>query len=930
MKPAGDCKRFESDASMSCAGLSRTVPGVTLRAPMSQPVAMPDIPKAYEPAEVEARRYARWLQDECFTADATSPKPAFSIVIPPPNVTGVLHLGHVLNNTMQDILCRRARMTGHEVLWLPGTDHAGIATQTMVEKHLRKTQKIARRELGREKFIEAVWDWKEKHSGIIRTQLQRLGCSCDWSRERFTMDDAYSREVQQIFVQLYEEGSIYRARRMVNWCPVSLTALSDEEVIPKAQKSFLYHFKVEVVEEPGTFLEIATTRPETIMGDTAIAVNPDDPRYKAFIGKRARRPLPRENPRELPIIADEHVDFEFGTGVLKVTPAHDPADFAIGQRHKLDFLDVMHPDGTMNALAGADFTGLDRFDARKLAVQQLEDMGLLVEAKPYENTVGFSERADVPIEPRLSEQWFLRYPAAAESLEAARNGAVAFHPQRWTKVYEHWMENLQDWCISRQLWWGHRIPAWFHKDDPSRIHVGLQPPKGRGAKNWIQDEDVLDTWFSSWLWPFATMDEPSRAKFYPTSVLSTGFDIIFFWVARMIMAGYKFTGAPPFTDVVIHNLVRDIQGRKMSKTLGNSPDTDGLIDKYGADGLRFGLMRLAPQGQDIRFDEKQIEEGRNFANKIWNAVRFRAMQGLSAARPSLEGQTLSPFSVVILRKLEALLETTERAYNGFRFHEIAHAFYEFFWSDYCDWFVEASKSAIYGKDADAKASTLAVMDVVLHAFLRLVHPFMPHLSEELWERLGFEGETLRSNTKALTYVKMPVSGEMHAAFSTHDTAALEGLVESLYDAVRAARNLRAEYHIASSAKVRFVLKPSAEGSAAAGVLAVFSQLTNAEPVQIDPDFDPPQGAPSVLTGLGAFYLSLEGLIDPAAERARLVRDIAKTESEHAATAKKLDNPAFVERAPTEVVDEHRRRLEEFEGRLAKLREMLAALPENAT
>lgn len=884
-----------------------------------------EIPKAYEPAEVEARLSARWFQDGCFVADATSSKPPFSIVIPPPNVTGVLHLGHVLNNTMQDILCRHARMTGHEVLWLPGTDHAGIATQTMVERNLRKTIGKTRRDIGREKFLEAVWEWKTKHGDIIVNQLKRLGCSCDWSRERFTMDEDYSRQVQEIFVKLHAEGLIYRAKRMVNWCPASLTALSDEEVIPKSQKGYLYHFKVEVIDEPSVFLEIATTRPETIMGDTAVAVNPKDPRYRQYIGKLVRRPLPRENQAAIPVVADDHVDFEFGTGVLKVTPAHDKADFEIGQRHKLPIIDVLNANGTMNELAGADFNGLDRFEARKLAAQQLEEMGLLVEVKPYENNVGFSERADVPIEPRLSEQWFLRYPATVESRDAVKSGALRFHPERWTKVYEHWMENLQDWCISRQLWWGHRIPAWYRTDDPTKIKVGLEAPKARGAVKWVQDEDVLDTWFSSWLWPFATMDDATRAKFYPTSVLSTGFDIIFFWVARMIMAGFKFTGQAPFKDVVIHNLVRDIQGRKMSKSLGNSPDTIGLIEKYGADGLRFGLMRLAPQGQDIRFDEKQIEEGRNFANKIWNAARFRQMQGPSAASPKLDGHVLGPFALDILKKLDDLLATSARAYAEFRFHEIAHALYEFFWSDYCDWFVEASKSAIYGSDSASRVATLAVMDRVLHVFLRVLHPFMPFLSEELWDRLGFEADTLRTNTRALTYAVMPQPGDALAGASVavEDLATAQARVQALYSAVGAARNLRAEYNVGSSARVNFVLKPAENLDA--GLLPVFAQLANAEPVTTDPAFAPPPGTPSALTALGTFFLPLTGLIDVDAERARLTKEIAKAEADISATVRKLENPSFVERAPAEIVEEHRGRLTTLSERVAKLREMMVAL-----
>ena len=515
---------------------------------------MSELARAYEPQTVEEKWYAWWLQQGHFVADPYSTKPAYSIVIPPPNVTGVLTLGHVLNNAIQDILARRARLTGHEVLWLPGTDHAGIATQTVVERKLRKEEKKTRHDLGRAEFLRRVWEWKEKHGGIIIEQLKKLGCSCDWSRERFTMDEAYARRVQEVFVDLYRKGLIYRGKRMVNWCPVSLTALSDEEVIPKTQKGYLYYFKVEVVGAPGVFLEIATTRPETIMGDTAVAVNPRDQRYAHLIGGRIRRPLPVENQALLPIIGDEAVEFEFGTGVLKVTPAHDKTDYEIGLRHALPIVDIMNPDGTMNELAGEDFAGLDRFEARVEAVEKLRELGILVREEPYENNVGFSERADVPVEPRLSEQWFLKYPQTGPARAALRDGSIRFFPERWEKVYDHWLENIQDWCISRQLWWGHRIPVWSKEGEGTiRVECQIESP----GEGWIQDPDVLDTWFSSWLWAHETMDEPTRKKFYPTSALVTGPDIIFFWVARMIMAGFGVYGRSPFSPRLFH---RDYTG----------------------------------------------------------------------------------------------------------------------------------------------------------------------------------------------------------------------------------------------------------------------------------------------------------------------------------------------------------------------------------
>ncbi|MGB0774392.1 MAG: valine--tRNA ligase, partial [Akkermansiaceae bacterium] len=530
---------------------------------------MSELPKAYEPQEVEKSWYSKWLESGCFHADESSDKEGYSIVIPPPNVTGILHLGHVLNNTIQDILARRARQQGKEVLWLPGTDHAGIATQTKVERQLRDEEGKTRRDLGREAFLERVWDWKDKHGGIIIQQLKRLGCSCDWERERFTMDEDYSAQVSDVFAQLFKDGMIYRGKRMVNWCPVSLTALSDEEVISKPQNSKLYFMKYELVDSPGEFLEISTTRPETLMGDVAVAVNPKDERYTALVGKKVRRPFP---PAEIPIIADDHVDVEFGTGALKITPAHDKADFEIGQRHDLEIIDTLHADGTVNCPECSDLDGLDRFKARKIAAQKLEDLGLLIKVEEYENNVGFSERADVPIEPRISMQWFLKYPCVQEAADAVASGEIAFRPARWSKTFAHWMENIQDWCISRQLWWGHQIPVWYKKEkvdtlqsaesldvadmESGDIYVGAEPPSD--LENWVRDEDVMDTWFSSWLWPFATMTDDEQKKFYPTTDLVTGPDILFFWVARMIMAGYRFEGKLPFDNVFFTSIIRDI------------------------------------------------------------------------------------------------------------------------------------------------------------------------------------------------------------------------------------------------------------------------------------------------------------------------------------------------------------------------------------
>jgi len=876
---------------------------------------MSEISKAYEPQAVEEKWYGRWLADGCFTADPASPKPAYSIVIPPPNVTGMLTLGHVLNNSIQDVLARRARMLGYEVLWLPGTDHAGIATQTVVERKLRKEEHKTRRDLGREAFLERVWEWKEKHGGIIIQQLKKLGCTCDWGRERFTMDADYSREVQAVFVDLYKKGLIYRGKRMVNWCPVSLTALSDEEVIMKPQNGTLYHMRYELADRPGEFLEIATTRPETLMGDTAVAVHPEDERYKHLIGSHVWRPFPKAR---IPIVADEHIDPKFGTGVLKVTPAHDKADFEIGQRHHLEILDVFHPDATLNELAGPEFAGMDRFVARSAAVDKLRELGLLVKEEPYQNNVGYSERADVPIEPRLSEQWFLKYPQVAKSLEAVNSGTVKFRPERWAHVYDHWMQNIQDWCISRQLWWGHRIPVWYRKDNPACVHVDVAPPAD--PENWTQEDDVLDTWFSSWLWPFATMDDATRAKFYPTTDLVTGPDIIFFWVARMIMAGYEFTGQKPFENVFFTGLIRDISGRKMSKSLGNSPDPLDLIAKYGADGIRFGLLRIAPQGQDIRFDEKQIEEGRNFANKLWNAARFRQMHGASAPEVSLEGLKLSIYSLDILAKLQALITNVNAAYGDYRFNEVAQCMYDFFWNEYCDWYVEAAKSEIFSEEPAAKDSALAVMDFVLSHFLRLLQPFMPHLAEELWSTLGYKAPN--HGRDHLMYVAWP-RADILSAIPCERLAAAGERVKAVYESASLARNLRAEVRIPSNKKIRFRLKPQPEWAGEES--GTFGRLINAETVSLDPEYQPARGEPRVLTPLGELYLPLEGLVDTEAELDRIKKEIGKVEAELLTVRKKLSNENFVQNAPAAVVEEHRRREVDWNEKLSQLQKMLQAL-----
>jgi valyl-tRNA synthetase len=888
------------------------------------------------------------MEEGCFRADPASSKPAYSIVIPPPNVTGVLTLGHVLNNTIQDILARRARMLGKEVLWLPGTDHAGIATQTVVERTLKKQGVIKHRDdLGREKFLEKVWEWKEKHGGIIIQQLRKLGASCDWSRERFTMDPEYSRCVQKVFVDLYNKGLIYRGKRMVNWCPVSLTALSDEEVTMKPQNGVLYYFKVQVAEEPGTWLTIATTRPETIPGDTAIAVNPKDSRYSHLIGKHAIRPLPVQIPdseKLIPIVGDEHVDFEFGTGVLKVTPAHDKADFEIGARHNLAVIDIMNPDGTMNALAGESLVGLDRFEARNVATEHLRELGVLVKEEPYQNNVGYSERADVPIEPRLSEQWFLKYPStkearacvesaegsveSVESVSSVNGGQkMRFFPGRWAKVYDHWLENIQDWCISRQLWWGHRVPVWYGKAGTSaegQTFVGLEAPAD--AANWTQDSDVLDTWFSSWLWPFATMGWPEQTetlkKFYPTTDLVTGPDIIFFWVARMIMAGYEWMGEMPFRNVYFTGIIRDKQGRKMSKSLGNSPDPLEIIAKYGADALRFGVMRSAPLGQDILFDEKNVELGRNFCTKLWNAARFRQLQGGETEGEINPALLTSDDKWILLQLDQAIVEVT-KALEEYRFSDATSSLYRFFWNEYCDWYVEASKAAFFGEDQARKANALAVIDFVLAHTLRLFHPFLPFITEELWHGMGFNADLPEGQGgKTIMFANWPkpLGEEFKQSYGLDESD--RALANAKYETVALGRNLRTSVNLPSSKKVKFVLKTATEVPAhEAEVLRI---LLNAETIEVVASYQAPKGTPVVLAPMGELFLPLEGLVDVEAEKARLDKEIAKVKTEIEKVEAKLGNPNFTEKVPAAVLEEHKQRLASWQEKLAHFQKMREA------
>jgi valyl-tRNA synthetase len=908
---------------------------------------MAEITKSYEPRDVEKKWYAAWQAAGVFAGEVVPGKEPYSIVIPPPNVTGVLTLGHVLNNTLQDILIRRAQLEGKSAVWIPGTDHAGIATQTVVERDLRK-QKKTRHDFGREKFVEKVWAWREEKGGIILEQLRRLGASCDWSRTQFTMDPAYSAAVLKVFVDLFRKGHIYRGKRMVNWCPASQTALSDEEVIMKPVNGTLYKVRYELVDRPGEYVQVSTTRPETIPGDVALAVHPEDPRYAGLIGRNVWRPL---NRAPIPIVADAAVDREFGSGALKITPAHDKVDFEVGLRHRLPVIDVLDAGGTLNELAGPGLAGLDRFAGRKKAAELLKEAGALVGEEAYANNVGYSERADVPIEPRLTWQWWLRYPRVEEAKAAVRDGHIRFYPERWSKVYLHWLENIQDWCISRQLWWGHRIPVWYRRGldrdklteadlgDPTKVHVSLEGPAD--PQNWVQEDDVLDTWASSWLWPFATMGWPDPAAmeragfdyFYPTSTLVTGPDIIFFWVARMIMAGLEFThpGEPlerriPFRNVYFTGIIRDAQGRKMSKSLGNSPDPLDLIDKYGADGLRFGLILTAPQGQDIRFQEDRIEGGKNFCNKLWNACRFRQMSGEPGENmtlpPILARLDITRFDAddhAILDRLLATTREVDRCLANFEFSAAAQALYGFFWNDFCDWYVEVSKSKLVA--SATRMNCLAIQDIVLRQTLLLLHPFMPFITEELWQLLGYgRPGSFIADAHLRNASELATTHSLQGVRIDHTQVAA---VQAIKTFVSQARALKADHNLASRRDVKFFVITSDEAWAKIQAnLAKITRMAGAAEVVRQEQVD---GAPAAVTPLGTLYLDLASTVDAGAERARLKKELEALAKHIAGTEARLANEAFVSKAPPAVLAGARKQLADQQAKAAELERLLKAL-----
>ncbi len=907
---------------------------------------MTDISKSYIPEAVETKWYKAWLDNHCFKANPGSSKDPYCIVIPPPNVTGVLTMGHVLNNTIQDILVRRARQFGKEALWLPGTDHAGIATQTRVERELRN-EGLTRFDLGREKFIERTKLWRDQHGGIILQQLKRLGASCDWDHLVHTLDPDYSNAVLTAFVELFKRGYIYRGKRMVNWCPVSLTALSDEEVIMKPQKSIIYKIKYQIVEHPDTYLEISTTRPETIMGDSAVAVNPKDPRYQSFVGKHVWRPFPKE---KLPIIADEAVDIEFGTGVLKVTPAHDPTDFAIGARHNLPIIDIMHPNAMLNDLAGQEFSGMDRFTARKAVAKKLDEMGLLIAELAYENNIGYSERADVPIEPKVSEQWFLKYPKVDEAKKVVQEGMIKFWPKRWEKTYLHWLDNIQDWCISRQVWWGHRIPVWYKKGkdrkNPMNWYISVTPPSD--PDNWEQEEDVLDTWASSWIWPFATLGWPNEKtmnykgfyKFYPTSDLVTGPDIIFFWVARMIMAGLEFTGPSkdklendelleriPFSNVYFTGIVRDIHGRKMSKSLGNSPDPVELMEKYGADGLRLGIMSIAAQGQDIHFSEERVQFGRNFCNKLWNVCRFRIISGEMHDNTNLDTimkrLNFEAFDADDHAIIGALLKTIDDVNNNFELYEfnlVIQNIYNFFWGHFCDWYIEVSKTK--HQDCSLRKDRLAIQDLVMRQVLLMLHPFIPFITEELWHELGYgKPEEFIQNTSPFQKAE-----ELEDLLDTHGITISQQAIDEITkirEFVSKTRGLKAEFNLAAKKDLNFYYKANHDEN-----IILEQNLDKLKLLLGAATFErikSMENTPAVVTLLGTLYLNISNEIDVEAQRDKLNKELVKLEKLIEIGESKLKDGTFTSKAPPHIIEGAKKQLEETQQKYNEVKQLLSAL-----
>lgn len=871
------------------------------------------MPTKYDPGETESKWYKRWLDGKYFEAAGNNNKQPYTIVIPPPNVTGKLHIGHAWDNTMQDLLSRAKRMQGYDVLYLPGMDHAGIATQAKVEGKLRE-EGVSRYDLGREKFLEKAWEWKEEYAQFIRNQWAKLGLSLDYSRERFTLDEGLSKAVRKVFVDLYKKDLIYRGQYIINWDPQTKTALSDIEVIHKEVNGALYHMRYPLADGSGS-IEVATTRPETMLGDSGIAVHPEDDRYKNVIGKKAVLPIIG---REIEIVADEYVDREFGSGAVKVTPAHDPNDFEIGNRHDFERILVMDEGGKMNKNADK-YQGMDRFECRKQLVKDLQQQGVLFEIEDHTHSVGHSERSGAVVEPYLSTQWFVKMdPLARQAIDLQKSaGKVNFVPERFEKTYLRWIENIRDWCISRQLWWGHRIPAWYHKET-GEMHVGEERPKD--IENWKQDEDVLDTWFSSALWPFSTMGWPDENNedyqhFYPTNVLVTGYDIIFFWVARMIFQGVAFTEERPFSDVLIHGLVRDAEGRKMSKSLGNGVDPMEVIDKYGADALRYFLATGSSPGNDLRFYWEKVESTWNFANKIWNASRFALMnmEGLTYEEIDLSGEkTLA--DQWILTRLNETIDSVTQNIDTYDFGEAGRKLYSFIWDDFCDWYIEMAKLPLYGENEQAKKTTRSVLAYVLGHTLKLLHPFMPFITEEIWQHIPHEG-------KSISIAKWPsVQKDFDSAEAVKD-------MSTVTEIIRSVRNIRAEVNVPLSKKIDLQIKPVDDNvqSRLETNRNYLENFCNPTSLTIDSDLKAPDKSMSAIVSGAELYLPLAGLINIDEEIKRLEKEFERLNGEVTRVQKKLGNEGFVAKAPVHIVEEEKAKEKDYLDKRSKVEERIAEL-----
>ena len=852
--------------------------------------------KSYNWTQLEDQWYARWLKKDYFTGDENSSNESFSIVIPPPNITGKLTMGHVLNNTIQDVLIRKARMEGKNTCWIPGIDHASIATETKVVKMLEEMG-IEKEQLSREEFLDHAWKWKEKYGGIIIDQLKKLGCSCDWKRQKFTMDDDYSRSVIKAFVHLYNKGFIYKGHRLVNWCPSSQSAISDEEVIHKEISGKLWYFKYPI-EKDKSFLVVATTRPETLLGDTAIAVNPEDERYAHLVGSYANIPIVN---RKVPIIADEHVDPKFGTGCVKVTPAHDPNDFEIGKRHGLEFINIMNDDASLNENVPQDFQGLSRERARKEVIKRMNLENLLEKTEDHINNIGFSERGNVPIEFYMSEQWYMKMNKLVKpALDAVNDGKIKFYPNHWVKTYNHWMENINDWCISRQLSWGHQIPVWYHKDDVSKLHVSEKGPDDK--ENWVRDKDVLDTWASSWLWPFAVHNwiekDTSLKKYYPTNTLVTGPDIIFFWVARMIMSGYEFLGEEPFKNVYFTSILRDANGKKFSKSLGNSPDPITLFKEFGTDAVRFGTLLMAPQGLDVLFSKDRLEVGKNFMNKLWNAARFTYMNLIDGIPPDIDlrHENLGLSDKWIISRFEETAFNVNRELNNYRFNEAAKVIYEFTWNDYCDWYVEIAKIRLYGDDPKKADTARAVLIHVLKGILTLLHPYSPFITEELWSYFKTKNE------KDLI-ISPWINGKVLKNEQVFDSMDLLQQIVTSIRAIRSQLNIppkkRAAVYIANSESFKEIILSFDEVIKMLAGVNLISFINNEE--------RPSKSATAVIKNMELF-IPLEGLIDIDLEINRLSKRIDKLKKHILVSEKKLSNKNFVANAPENIITHEKEKM----------------------